>query len=253
MDHTMADVAPDGSTPHITAQIRQMTESLRQMPISSQPHGVSMQKLNEHIEAEVEKIRPGLGLFGKRDEDLEYHAAVSAFYNPTADDEDVEMEDQPAKILKPEEIGEEFKQQTISFDPATYDEDLDDGEIIGDYDATEKRPPPAGVEVNGKWYPWKHYFGPEWKEMVVSHSIYAAQSTSLTSNIQRELYAVASMEVPEGMVAKPHDWQLKAAAQAHFCCEGVFRGLLCGDPPGLGKTFIGTCLAVSLDARSRTH
>lgn len=243
----MADGASDGSTPHITAQIRQITESLRHLLISSQPRGVSMQKLNEHIEAEVQRIRPGIGLFGKRDEDTDYHAAVFAFYNPPADDEDVEMEDQSLEILKPEDIGEEFKHQSISIDPATYDEELDEGEIMGDYDATEKRPPPAGVEVNGKWYPWKHYFGPEWKAKIVSHSIYAFRSTLLTSWIQRDLYAVSPMEVPEGMVAKPHDWQLKAAAQAHFCCEGVFRGFLCGDPPGLGKTFIGTCLAVPLE------
>lgn len=38
----------------------------------------------------------------------------------------------------------------------------------------------------------------------------------------------------------PHAYQLKAAAQADWLCEGPFWGILIGDGMGLGKTLMAT-------------
>lgn len=38
----------------------------------------------------------------------------------------------------------------------------------------------------------------------------------------------------------PHAYQLKAAAQADWLCEGPFQGILIGDGMGLGKTLAAT-------------
>lgn len=47
------------------------------------------------------------------------------------------------------------------------------------------------------------------------------------------------MQKPSHMFDEPHEWQLKGAAQAHYACESQFRGFLCGDGMGLGKTLLG--------------
>ena len=47
------------------------------------------------------------------------------------------------------------------------------------------------------------------------------------------------MKMPENMAVRPHQYQLKGAAQILHGCAGPFRGLLLGDAMGLGKTLQG--------------
>ncbi|OBT86747.1 hypothetical protein VE02_06278 [Pseudogymnoascus sp. 03VT05] len=53
-----------------------------------------------------------------------------------------------------------------------------------------------------------------------------------------DLYNVEPLECPEDMTVVPHAYQLKAAAQADFLCDGPFGGIMIGDGMGLGKTLM---------------
>ena len=55
---------------------------------------------------------------------------------------------------------------------------------------------------------------------------------------QRQLYNVEPLQRPDHMNLIPHDYQLKGAAQADFCCKGPLKGFLIGDEMGLGKTLV---------------
>ena len=46
------------------------------------------------------------------------------------------------------------------------------------------------------------------------------------------------MEPPSGLSFCPHPWQTKGAAQADLLCRSRFRGIVIGDKPGLGKTYL---------------
>lgn len=56
------------------------------------------------------------------------------------------------------------------------------------------------------------------------------------SQQQEDLHAVKALDEPEFMTVTPHDYQLKAAAQADFSCRSRFKGILIGDGMGVGKT-----------------
>ena len=48
------------------------------------------------------------------------------------------------------------------------------------------------------------------------------------------------MNTPPGMLIEPYPFQLKAAAQIDFCCEGPFRGIILADRMGMGKALTRT-------------
>lgn len=56
---------------------------------------------------------------------------------------------------------------------------------------------------------------------------------------QMLLHNLKAIEIPEGIVCTPHSWQLKGAAQFHYLCsKSQFRGGICGDGMGVGKTLL---------------
>lgn len=123
--------------------------------------------------------------------------------------------------------------QTATGDDADEDEEKSKG--IEKDDDEEDRPGLVRLP-DGEVMTAAHYYGTEWKQMIVS-IVPQLTFISVHSDIfQLDLHSVEPMTPPETMKIKPHDYQCKGAAQINFLCSGPFQGCLIGDPMGLGKT-----------------
>jgi len=96
------------------------------------------------------------------------------------------------------------------------------------------------VQLGDKTCHIKDYLGgSRWIALIVcSRPLSLCNNLSLTSAVQMQVYSLPPIPCPPHMTLTPHDYQLKAAAQIHFSCEGVHRGMLLGDQMGSGKTLI---------------
>ena len=54
-----------------------------------------------------------------------------------------------------------------------------------------------------------------------------------------------------GLAVQPYDYQLKAQGMIEFARDSAFKGILIGDPPGLGKTIIAMMAMVKAIAQAK--
>lgn len=50
-------------------------------------------------------------------------------------------------------------------------------------------------------------------------------------------------EVPDTLAVTPHPWQARGASQMNYLCNSDFRGGICADEMGMGKTLLAIMTA----------
>ncbi|KAH8692962.1 P-loop containing nucleoside triphosphate hydrolase protein [Talaromyces proteolyticus] len=120
--------------------------------------------------------------------------------------------------------------------PLYFEDDMDldyVDEDNADHDDMKLDLKPGFVYVGNRQYKVQDYLGEEWVEkfMITLHNIPSAAK-------------------PDCFAIEPHPWQLHGAAKLHYLCQSSFRGGICGDSMGLGKTLLAiTAMELARDER----